>query len=60
MSMSQFDIDNVDAIIGGHGDWFSAKLIRLIAKADLGNRERLRMGFPEEVALYERWYNGDV
>lgn len=36
--------------------WFSAQLIRLIAKADDGNRERLRKGFPEHVAAFEDFY----
>lgn len=36
-------------------DWFRAKLFRLIAKADLQNRELIRKGFPEEVAVYEAW-----
>lgn len=39
--------------LGGDGDWFTAKLVRLIAKADSENRERLRQGFPDEVAAYE-------
>lgn len=39
-------------------DWFSAELIRLIAKADLGNRERIRKGFPEHVSAFEDWYFG--
>lgn len=58
MSLSQFDIDNVDAIIGGHGSWFTAELLRLIAKADINNRQRLRVAFPDEVHLWESWYHG--
>lgn len=34
---------------------FSAGLFRLVMKADAGNRERLRAGFPEEVAFVDAW-----
>lgn len=47
--MSKYDIENISAIIGGEGDWFTAHLIRLIIKADMSNRRKLFMGFPEEV-----------
>lgn len=36
-------------------DHFSALLFRLIGKADPGNRERLRKGYPEHVAAWEEW-----
>ena len=39
--------------------WFSGHLLRLIAKADGQNRERLRKGFPEHVAAYESWLRND-
>ena len=58
--MSEFDKANVGRILAGHGDWFTAKLLRLIAKADLHNRELLWKGFPEEVATYENWLNKNV
>ncbi len=41
----------------GSGDWFTIKLLTLIAKADGQNRERIRLGFPQEVEAYERWLN---
>jgi hypothetical protein len=53
--LSDFDREHVEAIMGGHGSWFSAELLRMCAKADPGNLERLRLGFPEHVAAYERW-----
>lgn len=34
---------------------FHAILFTLIAKADLENRERLRIGFENEVKAYEDW-----
>ena len=48
------DFEEVDEALGGGGSWFSAKLIRLIADADESNRNRLREGFPAEVAFVER------
>jgi len=53
--VSEFDKANIGKIIQGHGDWFSAYLFRLIAKADPGRRERIRLGFPEHVEVFERW-----
>jgi hypothetical protein len=38
------------------GNWFKSDLLKLIAKADLTNREKLRIAFPIEVGLYELWY----
>lgn len=54
---SKFDIDNMENIIAGEGDWFSADLLRLIAKADLANRERIRIVYPNHVVEYEKWAN---
>lgn len=45
----------MERAMSGKGDWFTSHLLRLIAKADLVNREKIREGFPEEVAAYERW-----
>lgn len=41
----------------GGGTNFMAHLYRLIAKADIGNREKLRKGFPHEVAAWELYLN---
>lgn len=54
MPLSQFDCENVVPILRGHGDWFTAQLMRLVVKADSTNRDRLAMGFPEEVLLVEQ------
>ena len=56
--IGKYDAENIDAIMGGRGDWFTAKLLRLIAKADVGNLEKIRRGFPAEVMLYEWWMKG--
>lgn len=58
-TLSQFDRVHLGDIIAGQGDWFSARLMRLIAHADAENRERLRLAFPDHVEAYEKWYNGD-
>ena len=52
---SDFDLENFEDLLHGEGTWFHVWLARLIAKADSENLERLRVGFPEEVAAYERW-----
>lgn len=58
MTLSAHDRENVDDILA-HEElgWFTAKLLRLIWKADEHHRELLAKGFPEEVELvreYER------
>lgn len=53
--ISAYDREHLRDLLLGHGDWFTAQLLRLIAKADRENREKLRLGFPEEVAAYEEW-----
>jgi len=55
MPFSDFDLENFEDLLLGSGDWFHAYLARLIAKADAMNRERIRLGFPDEVAAFERW-----
>jgi hypothetical protein len=39
----------------GSDDSFTGDLLRLIAKADPGNRSCLRNAFPEAVAAYQAW-----
>jgi hypothetical protein len=56
--MNRYDRENIGNLVAGEGDWFTAKLLRLIAKADASNRERLRLGFPDEVAAYDAWAHG--
>lgn len=56
--ISDYDRAHVHDILIGHGDWFTADLLRLIAHADAHNRERLRQAFPEEVAAFEAWERG--
>jgi len=56
--ISEHDKAHMDDIMAGYGDWFSAELLRLIAKADLTNRDKLRQVFPEHLEAYEKWFNG--
>ena len=56
--VSDHDKAKMQEILGGYGDWFSADLLRLIAKADHTNRELIRKAFPDHVEAYELWYYG--
>jgi hypothetical protein len=42
------------AILEG-GNYFTCDLIKLIAKADPENLQKIRKGFPIEVAAWEAW-----
>lgn len=55
MALSEFDRENLKGILAGEGDWFTAQLLRLIAKSDSINRERLRAVFPEEVRAWQNY-----
>ncbi|KKK74277.1 hypothetical protein LCGC14_2885380 [marine sediment metagenome] len=55
MRVSEFDRENVAALLQDmKKDWFSARLFRLIAKADPENRRLLRRGFPDHVDVIEK------
>jgi hypothetical protein len=53
--LSDFDRNSISKIMAGHGNWFTAELLRLIMKADPQHRARIALGFPEEVAVVEDW-----
>lgn len=55
MTLSDYDRLNVGPILRGHGTWFTADLLRLIAHADAANRERLRLAFTDVVEAFEAW-----
>ena len=57
--LSDFDRQNLASILAGSGDWFSAKLMRLIMKADRENKEQLRLAFPDHVQAYDDYVRGD-
>jgi hypothetical protein len=54
--LSAHDRERMTDIMAGYGDWFSAQLLRLIAKADVENRARLRLAFPDHVEAFEAWH----
>ncbi len=60
MPLSSWDRNHIADIMGGKGDWFTARLLRLIIVADAENRGKLALGFPEEVALAEDWLRGRI
>lgn len=57
--MSEYDKNNLGNILAGEGTWFTAYLLRLIAKADGENLNRLRLSFPDEVKAVEK-FRGSV
>ena len=56
--ISNYDKKHISIILAGEGDWFTAKLLRLIAKADNNNLELLRSSFPKEVEAVENFWGG--
>jgi hypothetical protein len=56
---SDYDDAHIADILSGHGDWFSAQLMRLIMKADRSNRDLIAQVFPDHVEAYERYQRGD-
>ena len=54
--ISDYDKAHIESILNGEGDWFTAQLLRLVAKADTANRGRLHEAFPEVVDAYLEWY----
>ena len=60
MSMSDYDKKNVGKIIRGHGDWFTARLFRLICVADDKNRAKLFKAFPDEVDVVHKYKTGEA
>jgi hypothetical protein len=55
--ISDYDRAHIGELVGGQGDWFTARLMHLIGHADLRNRARIRIAFPEEMAAFDEWYN---
>ena len=52
--ISEYDRLNVGEVMAG-GDWWSADLLRLIAKSDILHRMMLAVVFPSHVLAYEAW-----
>jgi hypothetical protein len=54
-TISEYDKGNIGAILGGMGDWFSARLLRLLQSCDYDNFETLRTVYPDHVEALEAW-----
>ncbi len=52
---SSYDRERVGEILRGEGDWYSAHLFRLIAKADRANYAILKGAYPAHVAAVEAY-----
>ena len=57
-SVNKFDKDRLTMIFAGEGDYFTAMLLRLIARSDSKNRAKLFRGFPEEVDIVHQYQTG--
>ena len=51
---------NFQLFMMGEKGSFMGKLFDCICKADSGNKERLRMGFPAQVAVWEDYFEGRI
>lgn len=58
MTISDYDRVHIEDILYGDGDWFTAQLLRLCAKADSENLTKLSCGFPDVVQAYLDWREG--
>jgi hypothetical protein len=54
-NLSMHDLENVGCALASGNTNFTVELLRLIAKADDANRERLRIAYPEAVSAWEQW-----
>jgi hypothetical protein len=57
--MTKYDTTHITWILNGNGDWFTAKLFRLIASSDMANKEKLALGFPDEVNAIHKHQTGE-
>jgi hypothetical protein len=57
---TQYDLENVEAILAGKESHFSAHLYRLISRADHEHRTRLRQVYPGHVAAFEKWERNEA
>tara|TARA_B100001094_G_C17661839_1_gene544610 strand:+ start:129 stop:422 length:294 start_codon:yes stop_codon:yes gene_type:complete len=46
--VSDFDLENIRSILGGHGDWYGAILLRTIAEASDIDRGLFYISYPKE------------
>lgn len=60
MSVTPFDVSYMGNIMLGEGDWFTAKLLRLMRDADESNLRILAGAFPEEFIAFCMHMQGGV
>jgi len=55
--ITEYDVNNIDAILHDEKgyNWFTAKLLRLMAHSDSQNLEKLARVFPEEFLAFALW-----
>lgn len=53
MSLSDWDREYIEEILRGKGNWFTARLLRLIFAVEPATRQRIAAEFPEEVQIIE-------
>ena len=56
--LSEYDKSQIAEILHGQGDWFMAKLCRLIANADNQSKKQLYAGFPDAVDAVHKFQTG--
>jgi len=56
LQISEHDRLNVEEVMA-NGDWWSADMLRLIAKSDIMHRMLLSVVFPSHVLAYEDWHS---
>lgn len=55
MNRKEHLVFDLQCALNDSGDWFTARLFKLMIKADCCNRERLRAVFPQEFMAFELW-----
>ena len=58
MALSEYDKAHVSRILSGDGNWFTAKLLRLISVADTDNLSKLYQVYPDEVDVVYEYQHG--
>lgn len=53
-----FEKENLGRILRGFGDWYMAKLLRLISQSDWGDMEQMHKAYPAEVEAVYKYQTG--
>lgn len=60
MGMTAYDVNNISKLLSGEGDWFTARLLRLLPNADEGNLRKLGSVYPDVVCWFLNHKHGGV